>query len=491
MTAGDAGTAGATGAAGAAGAAGTSVDLAVVGGGISGLAAAWEGARRGADVLVLEAAGRAGGTLTTSPLGDLRVDEAADAFLARVPEALALCAELGIEGELVAPATGGAYVWIDGALRRLPPDQLLGVPTDLDAVAATGILSPAGVERARADLTAPDDRPAGDESVGDLVRRRLGDEVLDRLVAPLVGGIWAGDCDRLSLQVATPNLVAARARDASLLRGAAAVRADGLAAAEAAGERPVFLAPRGGMGRLAEALADALGDRVRTGAPVTSLSRTDGGPGGRWRLDPAGVTADAVVVALPAHRAAPLVADHAPPAAAALGAIAHATVALIGLVVPREAVERELDGSGFLVPRSAGRLVTACSWVSSKWAHLAGDGSSVVLRASVGHAADDRAAAMADEELVAGVLRDLRDLMALRGEPTATRVSRWPLSFPQPRPGHLDRVAALEADLAERARRLAVTGAWARGVGVPACIRGGRAAAGQVLATADARPAGA
>jgi oxygen-dependent protoporphyrinogen oxidase len=469
--------------------AGTSFDLAVVGGGISGLAAAWEGVRRGANVVVLEAAGRAGGTLTTSPLGDLRVDEAADAFLARMPEALALCAELGIEGELVAPATGGAYVWIDGALRRLPSDQLLGVPTDLDAVAATGILSPAGVERARADLTAPDDRPAGDESVGDLVRRRLGDEVLDRLVAPLVGGIWAGDCDRLSLQVATPNLVAARARDASLLRGAAAVRADGLAAAAAAGERPVFLAPRGGMGRLSEALVDALGDRVRTGAPVTSLSRTSNGSGtagGRWRLDPAGVTADAVVLALPAHRAAPLVADHAPPAAAALGAIDHATVALIGLVVPREAVGRDLDGSGFLVPRSAGRLVTACSWVSSKWAHLAGDGSSVVLRASVGHAADDRAATMADGELVAGVVADLRDLMALRGEPAATRVSRWPLSFPQPRPGHLDRVAALEADLAERAPRLAATGAWARGVGVPACIRGGRAAAGQVLATADA-----
>ncbi|MFS8585922.1 MAG: FAD-dependent oxidoreductase, partial [Acidimicrobiia bacterium] len=173
----------------------THVDLAVVGGGISGLAAAWEGERRGASVAVLEAADRPGGKLQTSSLAGVPLDEAADAFLARVPAAVELCDELGIATELVAPASVGAYVWLDGRLRKLPPDQVLGVPTDLDAVAAAGLLSPAGVERAREDLTRPDDRPRGpggepvDESVGDLVRRRLGDEVLDRLVGPLVGSV--------------------------------------------------------------------------------------------------------------------------------------------------------------------------------------------------------------------------------------------------------------------------------------------------------------
>lgn len=453
------------------------VTLAVVGGGISGLAAAWEAVGRDADVVVLEAADRAGGVLVTSPLGDRDVDEAADAFLARVPEAVDLCAEVGIGDELVAPATGSAFVWADGALRRLPAEQLLGVPTDLDAVATTGILSPAGLARARDDLTGADDRPDGDEAVGTLVRRRLGDEVADRLVGPLVGGIWAGDCDRLSLRTATPALAAARDRDPSLLRAAAAARDEALAAARAAGDRPVFLAPRGGMGRLVEALAGALDDRVRYGSPVTALERA----GARWRLEPAGVTADAVVLALPAGLTAPLLAGHAPGAAATLAGVDQSSVALVSLVVPPGGVGRELDGSGFLVPRSTGRLVTACSWTSSKWAHLGGDGSSV-LRASVGGDGDDRAMTLDDDALVAGVLADLRDLMGLHRAPTAARVSRWPRSFPQPRPGHLEAVAALEAELERSAPRLAATGAWVRGVGIPACIRGGRAAAAGVLA---------
>ena len=474
--------------------AGHEVDLVVVGGGVSGLAAAWEAVGRGASVLVLEAAGRVGGEIVTSPLGGAMVDEAADAFLARVPEGTQLCAELGIEGELVAPATGGAYVWSGGALRRLPAEQLLGLPTDLDALAASGILSPAGLDRVREDLKGGGPTGAGvrvpgpgeDESVGALVRRHLGGEVLDRLVSPLLGGIWAADTDRLSLQVAAPQVAAVRDRlddhGGSLVAAAAAARAEQLAAAAAAGDRPLFLAPRGGMGRLVDVLAERLGDRVRTGSPVSGLVAE----GGRFRLEPAGVVAGAVVVATPAHAAAPLVAPHAPGAGRFLGGIDHASVTLVGLVVPRAAIDHPMDGSGFLVPASSGRLLTACSWVSSKWAHHAGDGSSVVLRASAGRDGDDRESRMDDDALVAALLDDLRATMALRGDPTDVRVSRWPRSFPQPRPGHLDALAAAEADLAAAAPRLAMTGAWARGVGVPACIRSGRAAARRALGIAPA-----
>jgi oxygen-dependent protoporphyrinogen oxidase len=459
------------------------VDLAVVGGGISGLAAAWEGVQQGASVVVLEAGDRVGGKLGTSPLGGLPVEESADAFLARVPEAVGLCTELGIAADLVAPAAGSAFVWSEGALRRLPAEQLLGVPTDLDAVAASGILSAAGIERASADLTAPDDRPAGDESVGGLVRRRLGDEVLDRLVAPLIGGIWAGDCDALSLRTAAPALAAARDRpgEPSLLRAAAAARSEALAAAVADGDRPVFLAPRGGMAALVGALTDRLGDVIRTGTAVAALVPA---AGGGWAIEPAGIEAGAVVLATPAFVTAPLLAPHAPLAAKLLGGIEHASVVLVGLAVPRHAVDRELDGSGYLVPHSSGRLLTACSWVSSKWAHMAGDGSTVILRASAGRAGDERALALPDDALVAAVLDDLADTMALRDAPAAVRVNRWPRSFPQPRPGHLDEVAAAEADLAVQTPRLAATGAWARGVGIPACIRGGRAAAATALSPA-------
>jgi len=376
----------------------------------------------------------------------------------------------------VAPATGAAFVFLEGALRRLPADQLLGVPTDLDAVAASGLLSPDGVTRAWRDLDAPDDRPAGgvDESVGDLVRRRLGDEVLDRLVGPLVGSIYAGDCDHLSLQVAAAQLAAARDRspgDPSLVRAAAALRAQAVETG-----RPVFLAPEGGMGRLVDALVDGIGDDLRTGAAVAGLARD----GDAWRLEPAGVTARAVVVATPAFAAAPLVTPHAPAAAEVLAAIEHASVTLVALAVPRAGIDRDLDGSGFLVPRSAGLRLTACSWVSSKWPHLDVDPDVALLRASVGRAGDDRAMALDDDALVAAVLADLRTTMGLRAAPTDVRVSRWPRSFPQPRPGHLARVAAAEAAVAA-VPGLALAGAWAEGVGVPACIRGGRAAALRAL----------
>jgi oxygen-dependent protoporphyrinogen oxidase len=466
------------------------VDLAVIGGGISGLAAAWEGRRRGASVIVVEAGPRAGGKLRTSRLGGVGVDESADAFLARVPEAVELCTELGIDTDLVSPGTGSAYVWLESALRPLPAEQLLGVPTDLDALAATGVLSAAGLERARQDLTLPDDRPTGgsggggkDESVGELVRRRLGDEVLDRLVAPLVGSVYAGDCDRMSLHVTATQLATARdldPSDPSLVRAAAAIRAQGVDTG-----RPVFLAPRGGVGRLADALAAALGDDVRTGTTVTGLAphgtgwRVSAGAGGTRSAGD--VVADAVVLAIPAFVSAPLLAPVAPGPAAFLAGIDHASVAMLGLAVPRDGIDHPMDGSGFLVPRSAGLVLTACSWATSKWPHLAVDPSVALLRASAGHDGDDRSPTLPDSELVAAMLADLRTTMGLRADPLDVRITRWPRSFPQPRPGHLAAVAAAEADLAALSPRLAITGAWARGVGIPACIRGARAAAASAL----------
>ena len=455
------------------------VDLVVIGGGISGLAAAWEAHRHGATAVVLEAGDRPGGKLQTSRLGGVELDESADAFLARVPDAVELCTELGIDTDLVAPGAASAYVWLDGALRRLPADQLMGVPTDLDALAATGLLSPAGVARARHDLVAPDDRPApsADESVGALVRRRLGDEVLDRLVAPLVGSVYAGVCDRMSVQVTAAQLAAARDLDPdepSLVRAAARLRAKGVDTG-----KPVFLAPRGGMGRLAEALADTLADDVRCGVEATGLSPD----GARWRISTSAddLVADAVVLATPAFAAAPLLAPVAPEAAAFLAGIEHASVALLGLAVPRDGIDHPMDGSGYLVPRDAGLLLTACSWSTTKWPHLDVDPSLAILRASAGHDGDDRGVRLSDDDLVAGIVADLRTTMGLRAAPTEVRLTRWPRSFPQPRPGHLAAVAEAEHALRRAAPRLAMTGAWARGVGVPACIREARATTSRVL----------
>ena len=458
-------------------------DLVVVGAGIAGLAAAWEARRQGADVVVLEASERAGGKLRTSPVAGVPLDEAADGFLARVPEATELCRSVGLGADLVTPATGAAYIWTGGALRRLPSEQLLGVPTDVDAVAASGILSPDGLDRLRQDLDRPDDRPAddADESVGALVRRRLGAETLDKLVAPLVGGIWAADCDHLSLQVATPALVEARRRNPSLVRGAAEMRAATAARAAAAssgGEPPVFLAPRHGMGQLVDALHEQLGDAVRLGTPVDAVERH----GGRWHIAPAGITADAVVVATPAGVSAKLVGPHAPEAGAVLADVGYSSVVLLALAVRRADVDHPLDGSGFLVPPSEGRLLTACSWTSVKWPHLDVDPSLVLLRASTGRTGDERALALDDDALVAVLVDDLHATLGLHGTPVDLRVTRWVDSFPQPRPGHVDRVGAAQADLADHAPGLAVAGSWVDGVGIPACIRSAHRAVATVLA---------
>ena len=433
--------------------------VAVIGGGIAGLSAAYQLSSEddAPEVVVHEASDRAGGKLHTTSFAGRAVDEGADAFLARVPWGRDLCRELGIEGELVSPATGSAFVWSEGALRRLPAGLVLWVPTDLDALAASGIVSGPVTPRPTRAL-----QPDEDVTVGALVREQLGDEVLERLVDPLLGGINAGNADDLSIRAAAPQLAFAAERGPDLL---AALRA-----LPPAAPGPVFFCPVGGMGAIVDALLAALEARgvvVRLGSTVSDLD---------------GVDADAIVLAVPAYVAAPMLRGAAPTAAAGLAEIDHASVAVVTFSFARSGVHHELDGSGFLVPRTEGLLLTAASWATSKWAHLAGDDGRVVVRASAGRAGEERLASLDDDELVVQLREDLALTMGADGEPDAVRVSRWPRGFPQYAPGHLDRIDAIEAVLAEVMPRLVVTGAMLRGIGVPACIREGRAAASRLLA---------
>lgn len=454
--------------------------LVVVGGGIAGLVAARDLALAGARVTLVEP-DRLGGKLRSSAFAGVELDEAADAFLARVPGGLELCRELGLDGDLVSPAARRGFVWSHGALRELPQGQVMGVPTELEELAATGIVSAAGVERARQDLTTPLVVPDEDVAIGALMRTRLGDEVVDRLIDPLVGGINAGDTDRLSLRASVPQLEAAvRSGAPSLIEACRIQRA-----AATDPNAPVFFAPRGGMAALAAA---TLEDATQRGVEVVAgravgLEREHGG----WRVALEGgraLAADGVLLAAPAGVAAGLLRPHAPETAAVLAAIPYASVAMISVAVDRAGVDRDLDGSGYLVPRVEGRTITACSWATSKWPHLSVE-DNVILRVSVGRDGDDAALSLSDAALIEAVLADLADTMALRGAPSEVRVTRWPSSLPQYRPGHLDRVAAMEGGLAAAAPTVVVTGASLRGIGVPACIRQGRAAAGRLLAACD------
>ena len=461
------------------------MDIVVVGGGISGLTTALTllDERADARVTVLEAAGRVGGKITTEPFAGFAVDCAADAFLARVPDAVSLCDRLGLDAELVTPAQRSAYLYSRDALRRFPTGLVLGVPTDLDALTQSGVVSPAGVARAALDLTmGPDPRSNDDESVGALVRRRLGDEVYEVLVGPLLSGVNAGNADWLSVAAGAPQFAAAMSNHGSLIAGARAQWAASAVTPAGGDPAPVFYGLPGGMARIVDGLVDAitdLGGDIRVGTRVTEVGAA---PDRRYRVEttapdgPVTYLADAVVLATPLFVTAPLVAPFCRDVAVDMTEVDYASPVMVTLAVPKASITHPLDASGFLVASPEGLVLTACSWASSKWAHL-DSAETAILRASAGRHHDPRTDAMSDDELVRAVLDDLATTMGLDGPPTEVRVTRWPQALPQFRVGHLQRVQHWRSELAASAPGVVVTGAGFEGLGIPACIRQGRVAA--------------
>lgn len=455
----------------------------VVGGGIAGLSAAFDLRRAGWAVSVHEASDRWGGKIFTSAVGDRPVDSGPDTFLARAEAGRRLCADLELDGELTSPVSPvPAYVVGGGQLHPLPPGSMLGVPTDLDALASSGLISPDGVAAAARDLELPATVIDGDISVGALCRARLGDEVTDRLIDPLLGGINASDIDRLSLQAGAPLLAAAVERSPSLIEGLRALRPTSGPTLGTAKDEPVFFGLPGGIARIIDALVDALTapetGSQRCGPPASLHLRSP-----LSSLDDAGEAgeADAVIVATPADTAASLLRSINSDAADELATIDYASVAQVTVELPVAAVERELDASGILFPRVDGTIITACTWFSTKWAHYKRPGT-VLLRLTSGRFGDDRPAALTDDELATTLLDELRTVIPIHGEPTATRVHRWKRAFPQYTPGHGARVDRIAAAVAAETPHVQLAGAAYRGIGIPACIDGGRQAAAAVLA---------
>ena len=479
--------------------------IAVVGGGIAGLAAAWE-LSGGADgpgpgsprVVLLEGSGRLGGKLATERFGEREVDVGPDGFLGRRPEAAALCREAGLGDELVAIGGSGAAVWAGGRRRTLPGSLAMGVPTRFLPTARSRILGVGGSLRLLVDVLLPrrDVRgPLGDRAIGPLVANKLGHRVVDRLVDPMVGGIYAGGVDNMSAAAVYPLLLGIAQHPGGFMRALrrASAHAPGAGGAgDGEAGPPAFWSLRDGVGSLGPRLGEALGRRgvsVRTGCSVGRLERATSSPG--WVLDtPQGpLTADAVVLAVPAGPAADLLSPLDAEVGALLRGIDYASVATVTLAYPAEGFPEDLVGTGLLVPvhsatpESLGApgpyLVTACTYLGVKWPHCARPGERLV-RASVGRFGDDRAMALDDGELVARVTAEVGVLLGVKTAPRAAMVRRWPDALPQYRVHHLLRVTGIEAAV-RRFGGLAVAGAAYRGVGIPACVASGRAAAREVL----------
>jgi oxygen-dependent protoporphyrinogen oxidase len=442
----------------------------VVGGGIAGLAAAWQLQRDGMPVRLLEADDRVGGKIRTTEFLGRKVDEAADAFLARVPHGIELARELGLEGQLIAPTSRKAQVWTSNGLMRLPEPNVLGIPLDRDA--AEALLGPEAAEAIDADLARTEPDPVRDrDTIGSLVRRRLGDRVHEALVDPLIGAINAGDTDELDLVASSPQILAAAQAGPSLV---------GAFQKQAAGRRsdaPVFHSFEGGMTTLVDALEATLGDVIETGSTVESIDEL---PDASLRVslaDGDAIAASAVVLAVPAPVASVLVDDWAH-AALTLSAIPMVSVTLVTLAFPVGTIEQPSELSGFVVPRSDPSLtITACSYATQKWPHLAGSGDDAVelLRLSVGHALDQDTPNLGDDALLELVRRDVTVALGITADPVAHRISRWPGAFPQYLAGHLDRLARAEGELNPSGVFLA--GMSYRGIGIPANIDQGRTAA--------------
>lgn len=428
--------------------------IVVVGAGIAGLTAARDLVAAGHDVLVLESAPRVGGKLYRTAVAGVTVDVGAEAMLNRRPEGVALATSVGLPVEH--PTSASSRIWTHGALRPLPR-SLMGVP--LDDPAASGILSDAGLARFRDATPAP---IQDDVSVGDLVDAVYGPEVTDRLVEPLLGGVYAGHARLLSLRATVPQL---------------ATLAAGGSVPAPTSDAPVFAGVPGGMGRLPETLAEALA--VRTGATVRELRRT--GSGWALTVGPTNaaeeVTADAVVLAVPAAPAARLLGDVASVAAAELAGIEYASMVVVTLAFRDFPVS---DSSGFLVPPVDGRRIKAATFSFAKWdwVRAAGNGL-LLLRTSLGRHREEAALQATDEELVAWSLADLRDAVGAVRDPVDTHVQRWGGGLPQYAVGHLDRVARVRAAVSA-VPGLAVCGAAYDGVGIPAVIASAHRAADEI-----------
>ncbi|MEO6791456.1 MAG: protoporphyrinogen oxidase [Ornithinibacter sp.] len=437
----------------------------VVGGGIAGLGAAlevldsWPGVR----VTLLEGSDRVGGKLRRESVGGHLVDVGAEAMLAVREEGIDLVRRVGAAHLLTTPATTSASVWSRGGLRPLPKATLMGVPTD--PASALGVLEPEEVDRLRDEQPWPAGPVTQDVSVGDYIGARLGRAVVDRLVEPLLGGVYAGHATRLSLQATMPALWDRATHGESLVRPVDRAPAD----------RPPFAGIVGGVGQLPDLVASELvrrGVHVRTGSVVRALARSGEG----WRLvvgsaaAPEAVDADAVIVCVPSAPAARLLAEHAPQAALRLGEVEVASTAVVTLAVARDHLTG-LVGSGFLVPPVEGRTIKASTFSANKWAWTGSlSGEVVHLRASIGRAREEASLQREDADLVAVSVAEISEAI---GRPLPTlvdsHVQRWGGGLPQYAVGHVERVAAVRAAL-DLVPGLEVAGATYDGVGIPATI---------------------
>jgi protoporphyrinogen/coproporphyrinogen III oxidase len=458
--------------------------IAIIGGGISGLSAAYslEKQRAGADLeyVLFERSSRLGGVLLTESVDGCLVEAGPDSFLTEKPWAAALARELGLAGDIIGSndADRKTFIVVNNRLIELPDGLMFMVPTKIVPTLLSPLFSVSTKLRMAAEFLHAPRKLEGDESVAAMVERHFGREIVDRLADPLLSGIYGGECRNLSVRAVLPRFVDMEAKYGSLTRGMLAARKRMSAMAQGKPKSPLFSSMKNGMTQLVDALTGKIDpSAIRTGVEVALIRRVDN----RWDVmlsDGSGQPFDAVILSAPAHVMSRLLVEAHAELAAELGGIGYSSSVTVTLIYDRADLAGKDRGFGFLVPRTEGRRVLACTFVHNKFPHRA-PAEKGIVRAFLGGAGDEEVLDWTDDQILSTVRRELGEILGLNIEPTESRIYRWRRSMAQPAPGHLERLARIEA-LRKQLPGLALAGNAFHGIGVPDCVRTGTHAAEEV-----------
>ncbi|HBR51406.1 MAG TPA: protoporphyrinogen oxidase [Nitrospira sp.] len=465
----------------------------IVGGGISGLATAFalqeQAAQAGLPLrcTILESDPSWGGKIVTHRIGDIVTEAGPDSFLSQKQAGLDLCTKLGLADQLINTNETGkkACVLHRGRLHDLPEGLLSFVPKQLGPFLQSGLLSWVGLVRMGLEFAVPPGSPRDDESLAEFLRRRFGVQAYERLLEPLMAGIYAGDAEQMSLRATFPRFFELEQQHGSIMRGMMAAKKSASSSASSQPRRTMFVSLKNGLSELVSALTTRLmqqGVELRAGVQVDAL-RVRSHELGRWMYDlilqdGSALSAESVVLATPAYVSADLLRPLTPIAGGLLDLIPYASTATIAMAFPRS-LTSAIDGFGFIIPRQEQRHLIAATWTSLKWPHRA-PSDQLLVRCYVGGVGREDILQREDQALVATVREELASICGIKVDPIYTEVNRWWKAMPQYTIGHLDRLVQLDAALS-RYPGLVLTGAAYRGVGIPDCIRDGAVAAGQVV----------